>query len=395
MHLTDGQLRAFLDGELSEPDARHLPGCAVCQERLAGIRARARSTGQRLASVVSERPDEGMLPAGLAPMPALARFKTRLTDHKENNMLSIFSQRRWRPVWVGLVVLALVLAALSVPQMRAWAGEFLNLFRVQQVVAVPVDLTGLSQLDSNDALAKQVGQLISSSVTVEKKPGQPVAAASAAEASAMARFTVRLPGDQTDIPYLTVQDGAAFKFKVDRARAQSLLDETGRSDLKLPASLDGAEVSVNIPAAVTASYGSCPHPDQQQEGGLGMGINGRRYAGCVILAQIPSPTVDAPPDLDLASLVQIGLEFTGMTPEQAAAFSKTVDWTSSLVIPIPKNAATYQTVTVDGVSGTLIQRPMDDAPQYALVWVKNGIIYAIGALGSDSARAIDMANHMQ
>jgi hypothetical protein len=28
------------------------------------------------------------------------------------------------------------------------------------------------------------------------------------------------------------------------------------------------------------------------------------------------------------------------------------------------------------------------------VWVKDGIIYAIGGLGSDSAQAIDMANSL-
>ncbi|MDD5370632.1 MAG: hypothetical protein PHQ40_16240, partial [Anaerolineaceae bacterium] len=64
----------------------------------------------------------------------------------------------------------------------------------------------------------------------------------------------------------------------------------------------------------------------------------------------------------------------------------------SLVIPIPKNAATYAQIPVDGVTGTLIQRPADDAPQFALVWVKNGIIYAIGGLGSNSQQAIQMAN---
>jgi hypothetical protein len=115
----------------------------------------------------------------------------------------------------------------------------------------------------------------------------------------------------------------------------------------------------------------------------------------VIMAQIPSPTVNTPPDIDVEQLAEIGLQFTGMTAEQAHAFSQNVDWTSSLVIPIPKNAATYQQVSVDGVTGTLIQRPADDAPEYALVWVKNGVIYAISGLGSDSARAIAMANAMR
>ncbi|MFN2121517.1 MAG: DUF4367 domain-containing protein, partial [Anaerolineales bacterium] len=108
----------------------------------------------------------------------------------------------------------------------------------------------------------------------------------------------------------------------------------------------------------------------------------------------PSPTVDAPPSVDVAQLAQIGLEFTGMTAEQAAAFTQTVDWTSTLVVPIPKNAATYKQVNVDGVSGYLIQRPSNDAPQFVVLWIKDGILYSIGGLGTDSAQAIDMANSL-
>jgi hypothetical protein len=98
--------------------------------------------------------------------------------------------------------------------------------------------------------------------------------------------------------------------------------------------------------------------------------------------------------LNIQQLAQIALEFTGMTSEEAAAFSNTVDWTSTLVVPIPKNAATYKQVNVDGVTGTLIQRPADDAPQYALLWVKDGILYAISGLGTNSPQAVDMANSL-
>ncbi len=73
----------------------------------------------------------------------------------------------------------------------------------------------------------------------------------------------------------------------------------------------------------------------------------------------------------------------------------TVNWASTLVIPIPRNAATYEQVTVDGVTGTLIQRPADDAPQFALLWVKDGIIHAISGLGTNSQQAIEMANSLK
>jgi hypothetical protein len=181
---------------------------------------------------------------------------------------------------------------------------------------------------------------------------------------------------------------------VDRSKAQALLDEAGRSDLVLPDSVDGAEISVNIPASVSAAYGTCPKPQADTTESHEEQIPGRAYPDCVILAQIPSPSVNAPADLDINQLAQMGLEFTGMSHEEAVAFTDTVDWTSTLVIPIPKNAAKYEQVTVDGVTGTLIQRPSDDSPRFALLWVKDGIIYAISALGANSQQAMNMANSL-
>ena len=105
--------------------------------------------------------------------------------------------------------------------------------------------------------------------------------------------------------------------------------------------------------------------------------------------------MDAPPSLDVQQLAELGLQFTGMTKEQAHAYAQTVDWTSTLVVPIPRNAAQYKPVNVDGASGYLIQRPLDDAPQYVIIWVKNGIIYAIAGVGNDTSSALAMANSLK
>ena len=223
------------------------------------------------------------------------------------------------------------------------------------------------------------------------KPGNPVTASDASDASQKAGFTVRLPQNATS-SRISVTGNAAFTITIDRTKAQALLTEAGRSDLFLPDSIDGAVISVTVPASVQADYGSCPDPstfDSAQRGSMS-----RQYPDCVILSEIPSPTVKAPANVDVAQLAQIGLEFTGMTSDQAAAFTKSVDWTSTLVVPVPINAATYQQLTVDGVTGTLVQRPADDAPQFVLLWVKNGIVYAIGGLGTNSQQAVDMANSL-
>lgn len=384
-HLNDGQLRAALDGEASPEERSHLETCAVCREQQYHLREQVDRAAQKLAFLVPA-PQDPAIP----PRLALSHFYNRVSTQKENSMF-----RKWfasPALRVGMAVVLLLALVVAIPSTRALADRLLNLFRVQQVAVIPVDFTGMQQLTGDSAFGKQISQLLSSSITVTKEPEGPVVVASPEEASQIAGFPLRLPSGMTPTS-ISVEKGAAFSFKVDRAKAQALLDEAGRKDLVLPDSIDGADVSVDIPSGVSTSFGKCPDPTEEKPGlNLGGGSTGRRFPDCVILAQIPSPTVNAPADVNVAQLAQIGLEFTGMSSEQAAAFAKTVDWTSSLVIPIPKNAATYDQISVDGVTGTLIQRPADDAPQFALVWVKNGIIYAIGGLGSNSQQAIQMAN---
>ena len=394
MHLDNGQIRAYFDGEpgdLTLDEMRqHLAACPECQARLEQVRQRAASVSQRL-SFLAPPVGEPTPAQRLTAKPALAQFTHRLNQNKEYPMSQKFF--RARTAWAGLVVILLLVVALSIPSGFAWAGQFLGLFRVQNVAVIPIDPTGLMALNGNSGLGQQIGQLLSKSITFDQKPGKPYPVASAGEASKAAGFSVRLPASETGAPQLAVQPGASFKFVIDRARAQALLDESGHQDLVLPQSLDNESIAVTVPTAVTASFGTCPALDEDTTGQLGS--NGRRYADCVILAQIPSPTVNTPPDVDVQKLAKIGLQFTGMSADQAQAFAQSVDWTSSLVIPLPKNAATYNQVPVDGVTGYLIQRPPDDAPEFALVWVKNGTIYTVGGLGADSARAIAIANSLK
>lgn len=387
-HLNDGQLRAALDHELDETGRLHLENCAACRRRQARILAETRQAVNGLSFLAS--PEGQTAPDAKS---ALLRFYQRNDSRKEISMFKkLFASASLR---VGLAAAIILAVVFSFPQARAFAGQFLNLFRVQQVVVVPVDLTGIQSLTGNDTLGKQVSDLIASSVTTQQKPGTPVTAADAAQASQMAGFSVRVPQGMNPSRF-SVENSSAFTLKIDVAKAQALLNESGRTDLVLPASINGQDVSVTIPASVSVAFGTCPDPAVPDTGAQlnGGGSAGRRYPDCVILAEIPTPTVSAPADLNISQLAQIGLEFSGMTSDQAAAFVQTVDWTSTLVIPLPKNAATYDQVSVDGVTGTLIQRPADDAPQFALLWVKNGIIYAISSLGTNSQQAIQMANSL-
>jgi hypothetical protein len=385
-HLTDGELRAALDGELETGTLHHIQTCPACQARQQQLQARHLEAGRLLAFLA--RPEQ----AGPSPQKAWGRFTRQIMQQKEISMT-----KRWFSIplvrfgSVALVLLALILAF---PSTRALAGELLNLFRVQQVQVVPVDFTGLEQLTGDGTLGNRFTELISSSVNMEQEPGEPVQAASAEEASQLAGFNVRIPAGMTP-SQINVTSAAAFSMTLDRAKAQALLDEAGRSDLVLPASVDGADISVDIPASVSVAFGTCPKPGSEVSGNTEQSTTERRYPDCVILAQIPSPNVNAPANLDIEALARIGLEFTGMSPEEAAELTSTVDWTSTLLVPIPRNAAVHEQVSVDGVTGTLIQRPSGEGPQFALLWVKDGIIYAISGLGTNSEQALEMANSLR
>jgi len=385
IHLSDGQLRAALDNELDSAGLTHLESCVHCQTRQKTLQTHSKLIADQLAFLSSETNE-------LGPSSSFAwlHFKEYQLVKKETNMFrKLFTSSLVRYGVPTILVLALIFAF---PAPRAFASEILNLFRVQQVTVIPVDFTGMEQLNGVDG--PDISQLISNSITMTQKPGDPVQVQDVNKAGQLANFDVRAPHDMTPSS-LYVTSGAAFTFTVDRTKAQALLEEAGRSDLVLPNSLDGARISVNIPSSVSIAFGNCPPPSSGGDGiEFGPGSPGRRYADCVILAEVPSPSVSAPASVDVAQLAQLGLEFSGMSAEQAAAFTRTVDWTSTLVVPIPKNASTYEQVSVDGVTGTLIQRPADDAPQFALLWVKDGIIYAIGGLGSNSQQAFDIANSL-
>ena len=390
-HLNDGQLRAALDGELDSDGLTHLETCLQCQTRRKAVQLQVEQISGKLdfLSSATKSPD-------IPTAAAWQRFNQQKLTQKETSMFrKLFSTPIVRYGIPAMLVLALVFAF---PATRALAGELLNLFRVQRVTVVPVDFTGMEQLDG--AVGNNISQLISDSVTIKNEPGDPVNVANTDEASQLAGFNVRAPQDITP-SRISVMNGASFTFTINRAKAQALLDEAGRSDLVLPEEADGADVSVNIPSSVSIAFGTCPEPSNEGEAAREMeresetsGSPGRVYKDCIIFAQIPSPEVSAPASLDIAKLAQIGLEFTGMTSEEAVQFTSTVDWTSTLVVPIPKNAASYQQVTVDGVTGTLIERPSDDAPQFALFWVKDGIIYTLGGLGNNAQKALEIANSL-
>lgn len=382
-HLTEGELRAALDNELDEAWSGHLRACGACQTQLDKLKQAHLRTAKRLSFLSVEA---GAMPSARS---AWVRFTQDYIIKKETSIMKkLFAFPVIRFGAIAVLTLALLLA---IPSTRALAGEFLNLFRVQQVTVLTIDPANLESLTGNETLGTQLSELVSSSTVVTDEPGEPVEVTSGEEASGLAGFTARLPEGQT-ASGMYVSESAAFTMTLDREKTQALIDAAGRQDLVLPDGIDGAEIFVNIPAAVSTSFGTCPEPDAENtEIRFGM-----REANpdCIIFGQMTSPVVNVPEGVDMAQLAQIALEFSGMSSEEAAAFADSVDWATTLVIPIPRGTSTYSEVSVDGVTGTLIQSDNEYTSGYVLMWIKDGILYSVSGSGSDTSAAFLIADSL-
>lgn len=378
---SDGTLRAYIDNELAAAESdqiqQHLLSCPACRARADAIQARAKTVDSQLAALPrrEENVDSGL---------AFRRYCEKY-DGIEN---ATWPQRvfgGWkRPIWGALAAACALLLVLSFAPGRSWAQKILSMLRVQKVAVVPVDLSAISSPGGTNGREKLIAQLISDNVVVTMKPGKPTLVSTVQAASEIAGFKVRTLDGLGAQQQIAVSDEGAFHMTLDRDRMQAVLDQAGRSDIQIPASVDGSTVAVHIPKLVNERYGDCASTQKRSD--HNPSFTESTGQNCVDFVQVPSPIVSVPPALDIAALAEAGLQLTGMSAAEAHAFCKTVDWSSTLVIPVPQNGGSYRTVPVDGVNGTLIEvMPHDNfVGRYALIWVKNGMVYSLGGKGTSS-----------
>ena len=384
MHIESGLLMAYVDLELSDGQRRevenHLAQCDRCRSRLAAITR----VHESVSNGFGQLPED---PAPESPAIARARLQKRITAETETKTMwnSVFS-RKLRPVWASMMVVAVVAVVLTVPPVRALADRFLQLFRAQQVRTVYVDTTKMNKQLDQLRSSSNLEQLLASTVKVTRQ-GEPETVQSLTAAGIEAGIQIRLPKKLGAPAKTTLTPASQVSLQVDIARVRAILDDLGYSDVDLPTSLDGATIQVSVPRGVVSFFGECG-----AEGASPEEINQEvsQSGNCTVLSQILSPTVNAPAGLDLNRTATAMLQVLGMTREEAEEFAKTVDWTSTLVMPVPRNIASAETLMVDGVKGTLVT-PLtrQTRPRFFLIWIKDEIIYSLSGFGDkDEALAI-------
>ena len=289
-----------------------------------------------------------------APTPApqaLARIKSQI-EQEDGSWLDHFSWRL-RQMFTrkyalsGLSAILLLLIAFSLPPVRAAASDFLGLFRVQKFAPISVSPQQLALLEEMSEQGLHPGTL-----EMFEEPGQPQVVSSAAEAESLAGQTVRTPSALESADAVRVSEGGDGQLTINLEDARRILETAGVDPSLLPDSLDGETVRVT----------TFPTVEQQ-------------WADGTLLVQTASPEVNYPADVDPAVLGEALLQVLGMAPGEAERLAQNIDWTSTLLLPVPQDLATFREVRVDGTSGLALSSV--EGRGHSLLWQKDGAVYLL------------------
>ena len=286
---------------------------------------------------------------------------------------------RWGVVLAPTLAVALLASVILFPSVRASAQAFLDLFRVRTFTAVSVSQERLAKLREQKFDFKT---LIGERVEMIREPGEPQVVSSAAQAGAAAGFTVLVP---TLLPGDLRADSVAWRgpgearVTPDVARLRSLLETLDIRDLTVPVGLGDQPIDIKLPALVKQRF--------------------RGSKGHVEFLQARSPEVGLPAGVDMAALGEIGLRVLGVQPAEARRLAQTIDWRTTMLIPVPSNAGSFRQVQVGGQPGLMvtlvITNPEGRRREGAMVlWSRGDMVY--GMQGNISGiDLLQMANSLQ
>ena len=285
-------------------------------------------------------------------------------------------RREWpRRALVAAAAVVVVAGLITVPAVRASVAQFVSLFRVVNVVPVPVDSHRLDRLEAEHL---EIGALIGEHVEVVQDPGPPVFVASLADAATAARMTLAMPQwlpNNSAVMETTVVGDRGVRVTADSRRLQQVMDALGIDDLTVPEGLDGRVVDLRVPPVVMIRFDH----------------GGRRSR----LYQARSPQLTLPDHVDVQALGEIGLRILGLAPAEAAQFAKAIDWRTTLVVPVPPNASSFRQINIGGRLGVIIQhQPRNQSPTNTIVWSTPERVFVLVSI-LETEQALAMATSVR
>ena len=264
------------------------------------------------------------------PDPEFAgRLRERLRRHERAS-----AGLRWRPAFGAAMAAAVVVSLFLFPSVRVSAQAMLDIFRVRTFAAIEFDPARIEQLEK-----AEMGNpmMVLGSPEVLKEPGEPQTVATPEAAGRLAGIDVHTPSELPKglvLNRVWVEGAGAVRFTADATRLRALLEALEIRDLEVPQAIDGKVVSVSKPQVVFQEFTS-----------------EKRRA---VLIQAKSPEVSLPPGANLPQLAEIGMRVLGVEAIQARRLSRSVDWNTTLLVPVPQNASSFRGVEIHGNPGLIV-----------------------------------------
>ena len=241
---------------------------------------------------------------------------------------------RWAALIAPAVLVAMLVSVILFPSVRASAQAFLDLFRVRNFTAVGFDASRMERLraldQNNDLLVFDLQETRDDPYLPSDVPSRQAAEA---QVGIPVLEPTYLPDGLVRQKLQTAEERHA-RLGASTARLRAVLDGLDLKDVEVPPGLDGQSADVHL------------YPMALQRWG-----NERRH---VELIQARSPEVKLPPGVDLARLGEMGLRILGLDAGRAHSIAQSVDWSSTLVVPVPMNASAFREVSVRGNRGLLV-----------------------------------------
>lgn len=365
-HLNDGTLRRMVD----DADARvganadHLRACPECQSRLEAFATDARSIAALLA-----------VPEAQVDVPrAFQRVRSAPAAQPRLGFRLPVARPGSRPAVLAFAALIAALALITTV-----IAQGINTYSPTTVQPVPVtmaDMQALSRLADYGTL------------TWSKQPNLQVSTTAADAASVAGGLQPPVVSDlpkgvSTNVTYGAMPQAQAV-FTFSAAKAAAAAASHGKTLPKLPAGMDGAQLTVTIGPAVGEIFGDVNKPGSTS--GSGEANLPQLVVG---VSNVPTATST---QVTVKEMIDYLLAQPGISPELASAVKAIKDPSTTLPIPIPVQFATSKTVTVRGVQGVALGD--NTGVGAGVIWVQNGNVYVVAGTIKQSD-AIAIANNLK
>lgn len=284
--------------------------------------------------------------------------------------------RRKGVLWI-LAGIAVALAFVLSPSLQRVAHAVLQGFRFRRVLVVPYTFA------MPQASLENLRRILGGDLAVEG--ADPRLVQTPEEAETLLGFRIRrLPGAEAFatlqvIPVTTVR----WTVRLDHLR--EALHAVGADDVALPETLDGTAMTLTGGPVLLATL---------EHQGTPLGF-----------LQAPLPALTMSPEGDVRPLAEATLRLMGMPAAEARRLANTVDWQTTLLLPVPLAAGMAVEVQPaslgGGREGTLFTFPTAATPSGELVavrfllWHDAEFLYGLGGPEVDPDRLLAWARSLR